>query len=91
VIDALLLKPHATAFYRRVIVRSSIPPSQAHFPLTLRDGKNKKPAEAAFCCGVERSERLDIRRLQAFGASFTSNSTFWPSFSVLKPFIWIAV
>src|SRR2546430_10718877 len=25
------------------------------------------------------------------GPRFTSNSTFWPSFSVLKPFIWIAV
>jgi len=30
---------------------------------------NKKPPKRAFCCGVERSERLDIRRLQAFGAA----------------------
>src|SRR2546425_11494836 len=43
--------------------------------------------------GAEKSaySGLMFAACRPFGPRFTSNSTFWPSFSVLKPLIWIAV
>src|ERR1700694_3684802 len=53
------------SIYIRVIVLLIHPALPGVLPPDPARMVNKKPAEAGFFCGVERLERLDVRRLQA--------------------------